>query len=215
MNLGGARTKAALGLCGPSVTAKRIVKSPHRDIEKILFHPDQISTRIDELGRQIEAAYADGALPPILVGILKGSFVFLADLIRALSLAVEVDLMAVSSYGASTRSTGAVRLLKDVDIDLGDRDVLVVEDIVDTGLTLNYLLDNLRSRRPRSLAVCTLLDKPARRQVEVPIAYRGFTIADEFVVGYGLDYAQAYRNLPYVGVLKAAVYKPDAEAAKA
>ncbi|NKB66266.1 MAG: hypoxanthine phosphoribosyltransferase [Candidatus Latescibacteria bacterium] len=190
------------------------MNSQHPDIENILFQPDQLRTRVNELGQILAQAYANLDRPLLAVGILKGSFIFLADLLRALPLPVEVDLLAVSSYGASTRSSGAVRLLMDADADMDNRDVLVVEDIVDTGLTLSYLLDNLNARHPRSLAVCTLLDKPSRRQVDVKVDYRGFTIPDEFVVGYGLDYAQGYRNLPFIGVLKKAIYESGNQAAK-
>ena len=180
------------------------------EIQAILFGPDVIREKVEVLARQISADYCTSAEPLVLVGILKGSLFFLADLARALSIPVEIELMAISSYGAATRSSGAVRLLKDLDTSIADRRVLIVEDIVDTGLTLSYLLRNLRARKPHSLEVCTLLDKPARRCVDIPISYSGFAVADEFVVGYGLDWDQSYRNLPFIGVLKPECYIPEA-----
>ncbi|MCS6918827.1 MAG: hypoxanthine phosphoribosyltransferase [Fimbriimonadales bacterium] len=158
-----------------------------------------LQARVAALGAQITRDYAEQ--PPLLVGVLKGSLVFMADLLRAIPLCVEYDLVAISSYGAETHSTGQVRLLKDLDSPIQNRHVLVVEDIYDTGLTLSYLLEQLQQREPLSLRVCTLLSKPARHQVEVPIAYCGFEIPDRFVVGYGLDYAERYRNLPFIAAL--------------
>lgn len=174
------------------------------DLKEIILTSEQISERIKELGAKISSDYQDS--PPVLVGILKGALPFMADLIRAISVPMVYDLMAVSSYGASTKSTGTVRIIKDLDLEIEDRDVIIVEDIVDTGLTLQYLLENLRSRRPRSLKVCTLLDKPSRRQTPIQPDYNGFEIPDVFVVGFGLDYAEKYRNLPYIGVLKEEIY---------
>lgn len=174
------------------------------DIKEIILTTEQIRARIEELGSEISGDYRED--PPILVGILKGALPFLADLMRTITIPVVYDLMAVSSYGASTKSTGTVRIIKDLDIEIENREVIVVEDIVDTGLTLQYLVKNLRSRRPKSLKVCTLLDKPSRRQVPIQPDYNGFEIPDVFVVGFGLDYAEKYRNLPYIGVLKEEIY---------
>lgn len=174
------------------------------DVASVLIPEDQIRARVVELGGQISAAYSDGLT---LVSVLKGSLPFMADLMRAISIPVEIDLMEVSSYGGTaTESSGLVRILKDLSSSIDGKDVLIVEDIIDTGLTLNYLLRYLRGKNPRSIRICTLLDKPARRLVEIPIDYRGFTIPDQFVIGYGLDYGERYRNLPFIGVLKPEVY---------
>ncbi len=176
----------------------------HDDVEEILVTGDQIAERVAQLGAQLEADYA--GRDPVLVSVLKGSIIFLADLIRAMQSTLSLDLMEVSSYGASTESSGQVRILKDLSRPIEGRDVIVVEDIIDTGLTLNYLLKYLHDKGPASIRVVCLLDKPARRLAEIPIDYRGFTIPDRFVVGYGLDYDERYRNLPYIGVLKPSVY---------
>ena len=176
------------------------------DIQDVLIDSEAIQEKVRELGRQISEEYGEETDPLVLIGILKGSLFFLADLSRALSCPIEIELMAISSYGSSTRSSGVVRILKDLDMSIAGRHVLIVEDIIDTGLTLSYLLRNLQARRPRSLRVCTLLDKPVRRAVDIPIAYRGFVVPDEFVVGYGLDFDQRYRNLPFIGVLKPECY---------
>ena len=178
--------------------------SIHDDVEEILLTGEQIADRVAELGAQLVADYA--GRDPVLVSVLKGSIVFLADLIRAMETSVSLDLMEVSSYGASTETSGQVRILKDLSKPIQGRDVIVVEDIIDTGLTLNYLLKYLHDKGPASVRICCLLDKPARRLAEIPIDYRGFTIPDRFVIGYGLDYDERYRNLPYVGVLKPSVY---------
>ena len=178
--------------------------SIHDDVEEILLTEAQISERVGQLGAQLEADYA--GRDPVLVSVLKGSIIFLADLIRAMQTPLSVDLMEVSSYGASTESSGQVRILKDLSKPIEGRDVIVVEDIIDTGLTLNYLLKYLHDKGPASMRICCLLDKPARRLAEIPIDYRGFTIPDRFVIGYGLDYDERYRNLPYIGVLKPSVY---------
>jgi len=167
---------------------------------EILIDSATLQARVRELGEQITRDY--GAHPPLLVGVLKGSLVFLADLMRAIPLPVSYDFVAICSYGAETQTTGQVRLIKDLDSPIHGRHVLVVEDIYDTGLTLSYLLGLLRQREPASLRVCTLLAKPARRQVALEIAYCGFEIPDKFVVGYGLDYAERYRNLPFIAVLQ-------------
>ncbi len=176
------------------------------DIAETLLSAETIAARVAELGAQISADYAGKEL--MLVGILKGANIFLADLVRQISVPLSYDFVAVSSYGADTKSSGVVRILKDLDEGVESKHVLVVEDIIDTGLTLrlSYLLENLRSRRAASVKICTLLDKPSRRRVEVPIDYRGFTVEDQFVVGYGLDYAGKYRSLPYIGLLKPEIY---------
>jgi hypoxanthine phosphoribosyltransferase len=174
------------------------------DVEEILLDAGTVSSRVAELGHQLTADYA--GRDPVLVSVLKGALVFLADLMRAMDLPTSIDLMEVSSYGAETESSGQVRILKDLSRPIEGRDVIIVEDIIDTGLTLNYLLRYLWERQPASIAICCLLDKPARRLVEIPIDYTGFTIPDRFVIGYGLDYDERYRNLPYIGVLKPTVY---------
>jgi hypoxanthine phosphoribosyltransferase len=176
------------------------------DIGQVLVSEDEIRTKVRELGAQISADYADTSVT--LVSVLKGSLPFMADLMRAISIPVQIDLMEVSSYGgATTETSGLVRILKDLSSSISGRDVLIVEDIIDTGLTLNYLLRYLRGKNPRSLRICALLDKPARRLVEIPIDYTGFTIPDEFVVGYGLDFGEHYRNLPFIGVLRRELYE--------
>jgi hypoxanthine phosphoribosyltransferase len=182
----------------------------HDDIAQILLTEDQISTRVAELGARITADYQ--GRPVTLVSVLKGSLPFMADLMRAIDLPLRIDLMEVSSYGgATTESSGLVRILKDLSASIAGEDVLIVEDIIDTGLTLNYLIRYLRGKNPKTLRICTLLDKPARRLVDIPVDYRGFTIPDQFVVGYGLDYGEIYRNLRFVGVLRREVYAGGAE----
>jgi hypoxanthine phosphoribosyltransferase len=176
------------------------------DVAEVLVTEEQIQAKVRELGQRLAADYADTEVT--LVSVLKGSLPFMADLMRAIPIPVQIDLMEVSSYGGtSTETSGLVRILKDLSSSIAGKDVLIVEDIIDTGLTLNYLLRYLRGKNPRSLRICALLDKPARRLVEIPIDYRGFTIPDQFVVGYGLDYREFYRNLPFIGVLKAEVYE--------
>jgi len=170
------------------------------DVAKVIVSEKELKRRIAELGAQISADYE--GLNPLLLCVLKGGYVFLADLTRALTIPHEVDFMAVSSYGEATETSGVVRILKDLDSDIMGRDVLIVEDIIDTGHTLAYLLENLRVRQPASLRICTMLNKPDRREVALDINYVGFIIPNEFVVGYGLDYIENYRNLPFVGVLK-------------
>jgi hypoxanthine phosphoribosyltransferase len=176
----------------------------HNDIAEILVSEDEIRAKTAELGRQISNDYRDTEL--VLIGLLRGSIVFLSDLMREITIPVRLDFIGIQSYGASTES-GAVRLVMDLETDIAGRDVLVVEDIVDTGKTLFYLVENLRARQPASLRVCALLDKPDRRQVPISVDYVGFEIPDKFVVGYGLDFAEGYRNLPFVGVLKEHLYK--------
>jgi hypoxanthine phosphoribosyltransferase len=168
-------------------------------VTDVLIDSDALQRRIQELGEEISSDYAGRDL--LLIGVLKGAVFFMADLMRNLTIPCEIDFMAISSYGDSTDSSGVVRILKDLDINIEGRDVLIVEDIIDSGLTLSYLLRNLEAREPASLQICALLTKPERREAEVPVRYVGFEIANRFVIGYGLDYAERYRNLPYVGVL--------------
>jgi hypoxanthine phosphoribosyltransferase len=172
----------------------------------VIITEDQIAARVAEMGAQIRDDYAHALRPLLLVAVLRGAALFVADLARAIDDKVELDFMAVSSYGSTTKSSGVVRILKDLDEDIEGRDVLVVEDILDTGLTLKYLLRNLASRKPASLEVVTLLCKDGKQQVPIDCKYIGFSVPDEFVVGYGLDYAERYRNIPYIGVLKPAIY---------
>jgi hypoxanthine phosphoribosyltransferase len=170
-----------------------------KGVGSILVGEDELQARVRELGHEISEDYAGREL--LLVGVLKGAVFFMADLMRAITVPCEIDFMAISSYGASTDSSGVVRILKDLDINIEGRHVIVVEDIIDSGLTLSYLVRNLESRGPASLAVCSLLTKPERRQIDVDVRYVGFEIPNRFVIGYGLDFAERYRNLPYVGVL--------------
>ncbi len=169
------------------------------DLRSVLITTEQLQARITELAGQIDTDYAGREL--LLIGVLKGAVMVMADLARAMHLPVSMDWMAISSYGSATSSSGVVRILKDLDTDISGRHVLVVEDIVDSGLTLSYLVSNLQSRDPASVAVCVLLRKHAAAQMRVDVAYTGFEIADEFVIGYGLDYVERYRNLPFVGTL--------------
>ena len=177
----------------------------HPDIESVMISDEQIQERVRELGAEISADYQGQTV--LLVAVLRGAAIFLADLSRAMTVPVELDFMAVSSYGSSTKSSGVVRILKDLDEQIEDRNVLVVEDILDTGLTLKYLLKNLASRKPASLEVVTLLNKQGKQRVPISCKYSGFSVPDEFVVGYGLDFAERYRNLPYIGVLKPSAYQ--------
>jgi hypoxanthine phosphoribosyltransferase len=174
------------------------------DIEQVLISEAAIQDKLAEMGAKITADYRDRSL--LLVGVLKGAFVVMADLARHIELPLQFDFMAVSSYGAATKTSGVVRILKDLDHDLRDRDVLVVEDIVDSGLTLKYLLKNLAGRKPATLEVAALLRKEGIQQVDLDVRYVGFDIPNEFVVGYGLDYAEKYRNLPFIGLLKPSAY---------
>jgi len=170
-----------------------------RAVTEVLIEPDALQQRVTELGEEISHDYEGRDL--LLVGVLKGAVFFMADLMRHLTIPCEIDFMAISSYGDSTDSSGVVRILKDLDINIEGRDVLVVEDIIDSGLTLSYLIRNLEAREPASLEICALLTKPERREIDVPVRYVGFEIPNRFVIGYGLDFAERYRNLPYVGVL--------------
>lgn len=167
---------------------------------KVMISSAEIAARVQQMGAQIRADYADREL--IVVGVLKGSFVFMADLVRAIDGPLRCDFLGLSSYGSATESSGVVAITKDLGDPVENREVLVIEDIIDTGLTMAYLLENLRTRRPHSVRIASLLSKPARRRIEVPIDYLGFTIEDRFVVGYGLDYDGLYRNLPYIGVVE-------------
>jgi hypoxanthine phosphoribosyltransferase len=175
------------------------------DLKEVLIPAERLQTRVAELAAQIDADYAGREL--LLVGVLKGAVMVMADLARAMHLPAEMDWMAVSSYGSGTKSSGVVRILKDLDADITGKHVLVVEDIVDSGLTLSWLVGNLRSRGPASVRVCVMLRKPGAATMDVDVAYTGFDIANEFVVGYGLDYAERYRNLPFIGTLAPHVYK--------
>lgn len=174
------------------------------DIKKVLLSEEELHTRVSELGAQLSRDYEGKNL--LMVSVLKGSVVFMADLMRAISQPAEIDFMVVSSYGSGVKSSGVVKIVKDLDINLQGKDILIVEDILDSGMTLDYIKGMLQDRNPSSIRICTLLDKPARRKADLQADYVGFTVPDEFVVGYGLDYDERYRNLPYIGVLKPEVY---------
>ena len=177
------------------------------DIQEVLFSEEQLKNRVREIAQQITADYQGKEI--MLISVLRGSFVFMADLCRAIDLPCTLDFMAVSSYGKGTKSSGQVQITKDLSEDISDRHIIVVEDILDSGNTLSYLLQILQARHPASMKLCTLLDKPDRRIKPVHVDYSGFSIPDEFVVGYGLDFAEKYRNLPYIGVLKPCVYEAE------
>ena len=174
------------------------------DIKEVLITEEQIQTKVKELAQQLARDYKDKS--PVLVGVLNGAFVFLADLMRSLDLDCTVDFVAWSSYGKDTSSSGVFRIMKDLETNVESKHVLIVEDIIDTGLTLHYLLDTIRARKPASVKVVALLDKPSRRRIEAKADYLGFQVPDAFVVGYGLDFAQSYRNLPFIGILKPEIY---------
>ncbi len=176
----------------------------NNDIEKVMFSEETLAARVAELGQQISRDFEGRR--PLLVGILKGCFMFMADLMRHITIPCTTDFMAVSSYGNKSVTTGAVKINKDLSEDIEGRDVIIVEDILDSGITLSYLMNYMEVRKPTSISIVTLFDKPARRQKEVSPRYKGFEIEDEFIVGYGLDYAEEYRNLPYIGVLKPEIY---------
>lgn len=176
----------------------------NKDIKEILIAEDILQAKVKELGVKITEDYKDKDL--LLVCVLKGAVIFVSDLMRNIELPLDIDFMAISSYGSNTQSSGVVRILKDLNTSIENRHILIVEDIIDSGLTLSYLVDNLRSRGPASVEICTILDKPERRKTNLEIKYTGFQVPDEFVVGYGLDYAEKYRNLPYIAVLKEEVY---------
>lgn len=176
----------------------------HQDIERILISEEELKTRIGELGQQLSKEYA--GKDPLFLGVLKGCVVFFSDMIRAVEIPCNLDFMVVSSYGSGTSSSGSIRMLKDVSVNIKGRHVVILEDIIDTGLTLRYVYQHLLDMEPASLKICTLLDKPDRRKTVIDADYTGFTIPNEFVVGYGLDYDEFYRNLPYIGILKPEVY---------
>ena len=176
-----------------------------QDIERVLFTEQELKDRVAEIAAQIDKDYA--GKEPMLISVLRGSFIFMADLARAITLPCTVDFMAVSSYGSGTTSSGQVKITKDLSESIEGRDIIVVEDILDSGNTLSYLFQLLQARHPASVRLCTLLDKPSRRTKPITADYTGFTVDDLFVVGYGLDYAEKYRNLPYIGILKPAVYE--------
>ena len=177
----------------------------NKDIERVIFSEEDLASTVHKLGAQISEDYKDRKL--LLVSILKGSIMFMSDLMRSITIPCEIDFMAVSSYGSGTKSSGTVRILKDLDRDIRGYDVLIVEDILDSGMTLNYLMDLLYGRDPNSIRICTLFDKPERRTVDIYANYSGLEVPDEFIVGYGLDYNEKYRNLPYIGVLKREIYE--------
>ena len=173
-------------------------------VESVLITKEELDKKVEELGRQISKDYEGKEL--IIIGVLKGGFIFLSDLARKITIPVDLDFMSVSSYGDSSKSSGVVRIIKDVDTNISGKHVLIVEDIIDTGLTLNHLVELLKTRGPLSVKICAALDKPSRRKVDVKIDYKGIEIPDEFVIGYGLDYAGKYRNLPEVCILKKNIY---------
>lgn len=175
------------------------------DIKEILLSEEEISKKIKEIGKNISRDYKGKNL--MLVGVLKGSVMYMASLMKEIDIPCTMDFMSVSSYGNSTTSSGVVRILKDLDSDVDDKDVLIVEDIIDSGITLKYLAEYIKARKPRSLEITTLLNKPERRKVDIDVKYMGFEVPDYFLVGYGLDYAEKYRNLPYIGILKEEIYK--------
>jgi hypoxanthine phosphoribosyltransferase len=175
------------------------------DIKEVLYDEGQIRAKVKELGETLSRDF-DGR-NPLVICVLKGAFIFMSDLVKEMPIKLELDFMAVSSYGASTKSSGVVKIIKDLDTSVEGRDVLIVEDIIDSGLTLSYLIDVLERRNAKSVTVATLFDKPARRSVDLEADYTGFSLPDEFVVGYGLDYAEKYRNLPFIGILKPEVYE--------
>ncbi|AHC17826.1 hypoxanthine phosphoribosyltransferase [Paenibacillus sp. SEL3] len=174
------------------------------DIQEILISEEEIQSKIKELGAQLSVKYE--GKNPLVICVLKGAFIFMADLVKSITVPLELDFMAVSSYGASTKSSGIIKIIKDLDASVEGRDVLIVEDIIDSGLTLTHLIELLKNRNANSVCVVTLFDKPARRTVNLEADYTGFTLPDAFVVGYGLDYAEHYRNLPYIGILKPEIY---------
>ncbi len=183
----------------------KLNKSMDNDIEKVLFSAQDLSKFAEDLGGKISEDYVDKKL--LLLGVLKGSFLFMADLARNISLPLQIEFMSVSSYGAGVTSTGVVRVINDINIDITGYDIIIVEDILDSGRTLSHLVNHLKSKGANSIEICTLFDKPERREAEVYAKYIGSTVPDAFLVGYGLDYAEVYRNLPYVGVLKPEVYR--------
>jgi len=176
----------------------------NHDIKEILISQEALAARVQELGQEISEKYKGKEL--LMIGVLKGANVFMSDLMRAVSVPIQIDFIAASSYGSSTESSGVVRIVKDLDYSIEGKHVMIVEDIIDTGLTLKYLYDNFSARKPSSLSIISLLDKPERRKADIKVDYTGFIIPDEFIVGYGIDYAEKYRNLPFVATLKPEVY---------
>jgi hypoxanthine phosphoribosyltransferase len=176
-----------------------------QDIQEILIPADELQKRILTLGQQISRDYL--GLNPLLVGVLKGVLFFMADLLRVITIPVEIDFIAVANYSAEYREQGVVRMVKDLEIPIANRHVIFVEDVIDTGLTLNYIIQNLQARQPASLDICVLFNKPDHRIIEIPLRYKGFDLPDKFVVGYGLDYKEKYRNLPYLGLLKPEIFR--------
>lgn len=174
-------------------------------LEEVLFSKDQLATRIKEIATELDKDYA--GKKPLMVAILKGSVMFFTDLIREMSLPLEIDFMSISSYGNGVKSSGEVKMIKDLDNKIEGKDVIIVEDIVDSGYTMRYLKNLLEARKPASIKICALLDKPSRRETDVKVDYKGFEVGNEFVVGYGLDYAGLYRNIPFIGILKRSVYE--------
>lgn len=181
-------------------------------VSQILYTENQIKTKISELAEQINQDYHNQY--PIFVGVLKGVFIFMADLLRKINIDCDVDFLAISNYSTDARKRGVVRFVKDLDIPIEGRHVLFIEDVIDTGLTLNFILRNLRERLPASLEVCTLFDKPTRRLINLPVRYKGFDLPDKFIVGYGLDFNERYRNLPYVGILKTEIFQNSGNSVK-
>ena len=182
-----------------------MMNSMNCDISAVLFDERRIQTRIREIGALINSDYKDSV--PVIIGVLKGGFIFLSDLVRAITIPVELDFLAISSYGSGTTTSGVVKIRKDIDVDISDRDVIIVEDIVDSGLSLQYIKDYIWKHKPASLRTCILLDKPAAHKIEVSFDYVGFEVGNEFVLGYGLDFGERYRNLPYIGILKEECYQ--------
>lgn len=180
--------------------------SMHDDVKEILFTKEQLQQRVAELGQQISRDFADKEEPVVLVSVLRGSYIFMADLSRAIDIPVQIDFMSVSSYGSGTKTSGQVEIKKDLSDPIEGVHVIVVEDILDSGTTLSYLMSVLSARHPASISLCTLLDKPERREKPIYANYAGFTVPNAFIVGYGLDYAEKYRNLPYIGILKEEIY---------
>lgn len=174
------------------------------DIKSVLISEKELEDKISELGARISEDYRGKNL--LVLSVLKGASVFMSDIIRKITIPIQIDFMAASSYGKGTSTSGSVKIIKDLDIDVSGFDILIVEDILDSGVTLSNLIKVLKSRSPKSVSVCTLLSKPSRRKVDVPVRYEGFVVPDEFVVGYGLDYAEYYRNLPFIGILKEEIY---------
>ncbi len=174
-------------------------------LEKVLFSKEQLAKRIKELAAQLDKDYAGKT--PLMVAILKGSVMFFTDLIREMTLPLEIDFMSISSYGSGVKSSGEVKMIKDLDNKIEGKDVIIIEDIVDSGYTMKYLTHLLEARNPSSIKICALLDKPSRRETDVAVDYKGFEVGNEFVVGYGLDYAARYRNIPFIGILKRSVYE--------